>query len=153
MDTNDIRYNRYSPDMQAEFDTQARGIGRAFKGTVFIFTFLPLLVAGFFVASQFLDANNSAFAWLGLIGVVALSAYGLVLFLKSYTLSLKRRHNPLWVPLFLFLVGITCVLTPVLAYEPIAGAFARWHWPNSLAWILDIGIGLFIFSKYNFLSE
>ncbi len=153
MDTNDVRYNGYSRDMQPEFDTQARGIGRAFKSTVFIFTFLPLLVIGFYIASRFLTAHNSAFTWLGMICVISLMAYGLVLMLKAYMLALKRNHNPLWVLCFLVLIGITCVMTPALAYQPIAAAFARWHWPGSLAWILDIGIGLFIYSKYNFLSE
>ncbi len=153
MEHND--YNYYNaPTPQQEFDRQASSAWSIAAGLfTFIFLYLPVLTIGYAGASKLLDHKDSGLAWLCSTLLIAGIAYGGILLLKKLLLRYRRDGNNAWILLFIFCVGLTCLMTPVLAWEPISHAFARWHWPHWLAVATDVMIAAFIYLHYDFLES
>jgi hypothetical protein len=148
-------------DYEEYFDTsedqeirhQAQGLGFTLSMLWLVFIYLPLLTIGYIASFQILSPKDSAFTWIGSILFFAGVTYGIVQLLKQKIQTLRANDHPAWIPLFIFCVVLTCVQTPWIAYYPISHLCERCHWPHSVAWALDIGLGLAIYRRYDFLAE
>jgi hypothetical protein len=138
---------------QTQFNTQVRGIGWFLKWIKEAFIYLPLLTIGYLTATKILTAKNDGLVWIITILLVAFAAYFMLVFLKGILLELRKKHNPLWLLLFVFCIGITCLMTPWLAYQPISTLFIRWGWPHWLTWTAVFIIGMTIYLRYDFLDH
>ena len=154
MENNDYQYYNFGATPQQEFDRQVTGVWALLSRIVsFLFYYLPLLLLGYIAASHVLKRNDAGLAWLLAVFVFAGLAYAIVLALKNLAQKYRSRGNSLWVLPFVLAVGVTCLLVPILAFEPITQAFQRWHWPAWLAVVIDLLSGCMIYHKYDFLGK
>jgi len=138
---------------QADFDRQVTYLSVAFRWISLAFIYLPLLVGAYLLAGLFLKRSDNGVVWLIAVLAIACGLHGMVTVIKSYMLFLRRSDKMAWVFIYVLLVAFTCLLTPYIAYGPISHAIARWKWPSAVTWILEIGIGVIIYKRYDFLNE
>jgi len=132
---------------------QTRGLAFALAMLIWVLIYLPLLTIGYIISFQILSPRDSAFTWIGSILFFAGISYLIIQKLKQKLQSLRRNNNPAWIALFIFCVLLTCVQTPWIAWYPLMQLCEHCHWPHAIAWALDAGIGLIIYSRYKFLEE
>jgi len=144
-------YNDYSDHHVLRH--QVGGLAFALSLVVLVFVYLPLLTIGYIISFHILSSRDSAFVWIGSILFFAGASYMTIQKLKQKMQSLRMNGNLAWIPLFIFCVAITCIQTPWIAYYPISHLCECCHWPHFVAWVLDLGIGLLTYSRYDFLRE
>lgn len=124
-----------------------------FKVLLEVLAYAPLIFTGYLISRIFLDRKDSAFSWIGFSLLFAFLLYQLVFFFKGILIGLKAKANILWLPLFLLCAGFTCLLPAYLAYEPVNYIVLRLKGSSFMTWFLLVLFGLYVFSRYNFLSD
>ena len=127
----------------------------AIKIILKIIIYSPLLYIGWLIANQILTANTNKILWLALILIFATVIYFIIYFLKGVLIALKHNHNWLWLPLFLFCVAFTCALPVWILFDPLTNFISRYTQTNQqlLTWIFALAFGLYVYSKYHFLTN
>jgi len=137
------------------FDKTLRGLWIAFKIILNLATYLPLWFTGYLITSLFLKKNDDGFAWIGLIILFTILVYQAVFFIKGVLIGLKNKGNLCWLLLFIVCVCFTCLLPIWFIHNNIQPWFQRIS-PNSgnlIAWFTSILFGLYVYSRYHFLTN
>lgn len=137
------------------FDKALRGLWFAFKIILNLATYLPMWCTGYLITSLFLKKNDDGFAWIGLLILFTFLAYQAVFFVKGLLIGLKNKSNLLWVPLFIICISFTCLFPALFIHNNIQPWLHRIS-PNSgnlIAWGTSILFGLYVYSRYHFLTN
>ena len=120
-----------------------------FKGVVYF----PLLATGYLISTHILEKKDNALAWMGLTISFAYILYAFIFFLKGILIALKSRGNFLWILLFVFCAGYTCVAPLWLFFDTIERLMFQLSKEQGtlLTWLFSFAIGGYIYSRYQFL--
>jgi hypothetical protein len=144
----------YNSD-QHIFDRAQWGLWIAAKWILRAIIYLPLWFAGYLIATNILQKEDSAFAWAGMIVILAICLYQLLFFIMGLIIGFKYRENFLWIPLFILCTVFTCVLPVWFAFDAIQVFTTEWSKKSAdtLTWIFALAFGLLIYSRYHFLTN
>ena len=120
-----------------------------------IIVYSPLLFIGWLITKQILDTTTDKIFWLALILLFAVILYFIIYFLKGVLIALKYNRSWFWVPLFIFCVALTCIFPVWVVFEPLSNFIGRYAQSNQqvLTWIFALAFGLYVYSKYHFLTN
>jgi hypothetical protein len=120
-----------------------------------IIVYSPLLFTGWFIARQILGADANIILWITLMLVFAVLTYFIMYFSKGVLIALKYNHNLFWIPLFIVCVLFTCLFPVWIVFEPLTKFIGRYTQTNQelLTWIFVSAFGLYVYSKYHFLTN
>jgi hypothetical protein len=120
-----------------------------FKG----FVYFPLLATGYLITTHILQKKDNALVWIGLTMLFAYILYSFIFFLKGILIALKSKGNLLWILLFAFCVGYTCVAPVWLFFDTIEKLMFHLSKEQGtlLTWIFSFAIGGYIYDRYQFL--
>lgn len=135
------------------FDTSIKGLWFFIKLAFKLFIYFPLVFIGYLIAAKFLDKNAHGLLWFTAIAFFAYLIYLFLYFLKGVVLSLKFRHNFLWVPLFFIAVTFACVLPIWLIWNTAANLIGKMGGDETMQWIFAIAFFVYIYMRYNFLTN
>lgn len=79
--------------------------------------------------------------------------YLFLYFLRGVILSLKFRHNLLWLPLFFIAVTFACVLPVWLIWDTARNLIVKMGGDETMQWIFAIAFFIYIYMRYNFLKN
>ena len=115
----------------------------------------PLLLLSWITAKQILDAKTDVILWIALILVFTTIFYFMIYFLKGVLIALNHNHNFIWIPVFICCALFTCVLPVWLVFEPLEKIVTSYAQSNQhlLTWIFALAFGLYVYSKYHFLTN
>jgi hypothetical protein len=115
--------------------------------------YLPLWFSGYAITNRLLVKEDSGFAWIGLILLIAFALYQLVFFFKGIIIGLKSRGNLLWITFFILCAVFTCIVPSWIIFENLHSlAFRLSHQAGDvLTWLFAISFGLYVYSRYHFL--
>lgn len=147
-------FNYYS-DSQWMFDRVLSGLRIAAKWFLKSITYIPFWFTGYMLASQFLTKDYSPLLWIFLTLLFAFALYLLLFFIKGIMISFKQNSNLIWIPLFLFITAFTSALPAWISFNTFH-SLARLLTKQSadlVAYIFCLCFGLYIYSRYQFLSN
>ena len=142
----------YQDDNQRLFDKNVNWLGWAIKKVFLGFAYFPLFVAGYYLSDKLLSPLDHTLNHLIIAFVFSYFVYLVIFFLKGLLIALKQKNNNWWLPIFIFCVAFTCLLSPWLVVDPLTKAFTRWHFSTWLVWVITIAFGYFIYTRYMFLT-
>lgn len=137
------------------FEKALKGLWIAFKIILNLVTYLPLGFTGYLITSLFLKKNDEGFTWIGLLILFTFLAYQAVYFVKGLLIGLKNKSNLLWVPLFIICISFTCLFPALFIHNNIR-PWLHTISPNSgnlMAWLTSILMGIYVYSRYHFLTN
>ena len=117
------------------------------------FIYSPLVCTGFLITTKILDRNASALLWIAMIVLLAYILFLIVYFIKGIIVGLYSNNNLLWIPIFLACVGYACILPAWFLYASIQAMVIKLHGNNLIAIFLDTAFGIFIYLRYQFLTN
>ena len=115
----------------------------------------PLIFTSYLITSMILETDDHAVLWIGLICLFSIFIYLLVYFLKGALIGFKSNGNFLWLPLFIICTVFTCVLPVWIFFEPVKSIMQSLskNAGEKLSWIFSVASGLFLYSRYHFLTN
>lgn len=137
------------------FDKVLWAIWKAIKIIFKLTVYLPLWFAGYQITSQILIKNEDSLNLIALTILFALLIYQVIFFTKGLIISLKIKGNLFWLPLFIVCICFTCVLPTWFIHSSIQPWLHRIS-PNSgnlMAWLTSIFFGIYVYSRYHFLTD
>lgn len=135
---------------------------RTFFGLIIALRFLwkliiyaPLWFTGYMISTYILDNQASAFAWLGLIFLFSISLYQIMFFIKGLIIGCMANKKLLWLPLFIICFLFTSVIPVWLMFDSIHELMSDLsaEYAGTLSWIASIALGIFMYSRYHFLTD
>lgn len=147
------RRNYY--DGQILFNRVLFAFFTAIKIILKIVVYSPLLFLSYLITKQILGATTDAIIWLALILIFAVILYFITYFFKGVLIALKANRNLFWIVIFICLLTITCVLPVWLIFSPVQDFINNYTSSNPLliTWIFAIAFGLYVYSRYHFLTN
>lgn len=120
-----------------------------------LIVYIPLWFVGYMLTTTILEKADSALIWLSLIFLFAALLYQVVFFIKGITLGLMSNHNMLWIPLLALCVSFTCIFPAWLIFNYTQSIFYKIspESGNILTWITSIAFGIYVYSRYHFLTN
>src|SRR6266542_5352116 len=148
-------YEKYAMwnEGQSLFDNTIRGLWFFLKLAFKLLIYLPLIFTGYIIASQFLSKQAHVILWIATISLIAYFIYLFIYFLKGIILLLKFHGNLLWMPLLLIAVSFTCILPVWLIWDSASKIILNAGGNITVQWIFAVAFGIYIYSRYNFLSN
>ena len=149
-------YERHTyDDGQFMFDRTTSVFVLVIKLLLKAVVYSPLLLLGGIIAKQILNEKANILIWIALIFVFAAMLYFVIYFLKGVMIALKVNRNLLWIPVFICCVIFTCALPMYIVFDPIQSIITRYTETNHdlLTWIFASAFGLYVYSKYHFLTN
>ena len=148
-------YGKYTMwnEGQSLFDTTINGLWYFIKLAFKLLVYLPLVFTGYIIASQFLSKQAHGMLWIATILLIAYLMYLFMYFLKGIILVLKFNRNLLWLPLLLIAVSFTCILPVWLIWDSATNIVLNMGGNITIQWIFAIAFGVYIYFRYNFLSN
>jgi hypothetical protein len=145
----------YNNDGQDIFERCFTGIWFVLKLLFKILIYSPLVFASYMITIQLLEKNDHAVLWIGLVFIFSVFLYLLLYFLKGIIIGFKSAGNFLWLTLFIICTVFTCVLPVWICFETIKTITETLskNAGEKLTWIFSVAIGLFIYSRYHFLTN
>lgn len=138
------------------FDRTLKALRIAFRATIKLAVYLPLWFSGYLLTSQLLDKTDDSIAWILLIVLFTILMYQSIFFIKGLLIGLKKnKGNLLWMPLFIVCILFTCVFPVWQLHSTVVQLFHKIS-PNSgnlLAWLTSLCFGIYVYSRYNFLTD
>ena len=115
----------------------------------------PLLFLSWFIAAKLLHDQINKITALGLVLLLSYILYFVIYFFKGVLIALKFNRNFLWIPLFICAVLFTCAIPMYVIFDPINIIIDRYTDANQylLTWIFTAAFGLYVYSKYHFLTN
>jgi hypothetical protein len=115
----------------------------------------PLLFLGWVIAKQILTEKIDKILWIAVILLFAVVFYFIVYFFKGAVIALKHNKNLFWIPLFVLCVLFTCVLPVWIVFGYVKKFFTAYSEANNnlLTWIFACAFGLYVYSRYHFLTN
>jgi hypothetical protein len=137
------------------FDRALWALWIAAKWILKAIVYLPLWFTGYIIVDNILNKEDSAFAWIGLIVIFAICLYQLLFFVKGMIIGLRHRNNLFWILLFILCITFTCILPVWFAFDTIHFYAEEWSTKSAdiLTWVFAMAFGLFIYSRYHFLTN
>jgi glucan phosphoethanolaminetransferase (alkaline phosphatase superfamily) len=86
----------------------------------------------------------------------------LIFFIKGIMIQYRIAQNKIWIPLFVLCLSVVCLIPIVLFRVLIYDWFFRSYdlksattllWPTIASWLLAIGLGGFVYSKYKLTED
>jgi len=137
------------------FDKVLWAIWKAIKIIFRLTVYLPFWFAGYLITSKILIKNEDPLTWIALIILFALLAYQVTFFIKGLIIGLKNKGNLFWLPIFIVFICFTCVLPTWFIHNSIQ-PWLHIISPNSgnlMAWLTSIFFGIYVYSRYHFLTD
>ena len=138
---------------QSLFDTTIFGLWFFLKLAFKLLIYFPLVFTGYIIATKFLDKQAHGILWIGTILFMAYVIYLFLYFLKGIILVLKFHGNLLWLPLLVIAVSFTCVLPVWLTWDSATNLILKLGGNTIIQWIFAIAFGVYIYFRYNFLTN
>lgn len=113
------------------------------------FIYFPLLLTGYIITRLFLPKSAQGYYWVGSIILVAVMLYCLLILLKGIIIALRCRGRKEWILLLGICVLYTCIPPGIMIYDFLRNRI-HYVWLN---WLLSIGGGFGVYTKYNFLLD
>ncbi|HKO80164.1 MAG TPA: hypothetical protein VJU78_07215 [Chitinophagaceae bacterium] len=137
------------------FERALQGLWIVGKWIFKAIVYLPLWFAGYIITANILSKDDSAFAWIALVLLVAFFIYQLVFFLKGLMIGLRNNGNLIWLLLFILCVAFTSVFPTWMMFENVKVIMSELSKDNAtlMTWIFSVVLGLYILSQYNFLTD
>ena len=149
-------YGRRSyDDGQIKFNRILFSFVLVFKMILKIVVYSPLLFLSYLITQQILNPDTNKIIWLALMFIFAILFYSVIYFFKGVLIALKFNHKSVWILLFTVLVIFTCALPVWIVFNPLQNVIARYSSSNQepLAWIFAVAFGLYVYSRYHFLTN
>ena len=117
--------------------------------------FSPLLITGYFLASQVLQKGEAAVLWIASTFGFAYLLFLCIYFLKGMVIGLVERKNLFWIVIFLFCIAYTCIGPAWFVYYFCHNFMLRLsaNVGNYVTWIITIATSMICYKQYDFLSD
>ena len=148
-------YVRRSDDGQILFDRILFAFTITIKVILKVVVYSPLIFLSWLITNQLLAENTDKVIWIGLMLIFSVALYFSIYFLKGMLIALRNNRNLFWIPLFICCVILTCALPVWIVFEPLENFFNKYTETNQqlLTWICALAFGLYVYSKYHFLTN
>jgi hypothetical protein len=120
-----------------------------------LLVYSPLLFLSWFLANALLHDQVNKIIGLVLVLLLSYILYFVIYFFKGVLIALKFNGNFLWVPVFICAVLFTCAIPMYVIFDPVKTFIDRYADANQylLTWIFTAAFGLYVYSKYYFLTN
>lgn len=149
-------YERHTyDDEQILFNRILSAFTIAIKVVLKLLVYSPLLFLSFIITKQILDVTTDKILWVALILLFAGVLYFIIYFFKGVLIALIHNRNLFWIPVFICLLSLTCILPVWIIFDPLKNFITSYTETNNeiLTWIFAGAFGLYVYSKYHFLTN